>query len=192
MARLEPKLEAPALGRAERVVLVFGCPVGPDNLPTPALERRLNRALSEGVSDPAVTFLVSGGRVRGQTEAHVMKAWLMAHGIGVERILEESIARDTEENAAFSAEVLRHHSPERITLVTDRFHMRRSRILLRWALHRTLKKQVTVVAAPAQDNKRGREHVWLVIREAWGLLWSVGQVVWRRLLQADSRPIDDS
>jgi uncharacterized SAM-binding protein YcdF (DUF218 family) len=169
---------------AGRVIAVFGCRVGDDGVPSPALERRLVRALLEAQRQPQALLLVSGGTVHGQVEARAMHRWLVEAGIAATRILVEPEARDTEENAAFTARLLAGRELGEVLLVTDRFHMRRSRLLLALALRRCLSHPVTVAPAPAADDKPHGEALALWLGELWKIGSSLWQVLWRRYLRA--------
>jgi uncharacterized SAM-binding protein YcdF (DUF218 family) len=171
------------VSQGRRAIVVFGCPVGEGGVASPALERRLIRAREEAERDPQALLVVSGGIVRGEREAPFMREWLVARGVEAARLRLESTARDTEENAAFVAELLRQESVTTVTLVTDAFHMRRSRWLLMLAMRRVTSLPSTVVGLPARDDKRRLERVALAVGETWKLLWSLCQMLWRRHLR---------
>ena len=160
---------------ARRVVVVFGCPVRPGGL-----ERRLSRARAEAEAAPQAVLVVSGRVVRGDNEAVFMQRWLVEHGVAPSRVLLEPAARDTEENAALSAALVGTLDLERVTLVTDRFHMRRSRWLLALALARVMGARVAVVEAAAADDKPWLERAWLSVSETYKLGWSFLLMLWRR------------
>jgi len=166
-----------------QVIVVFGCPVGAGGVISPALERRLVRAHEEVERDPQALVVVSGGVVRGEVEAAFMQQWLVARGVPADRIRVEPSARDTEENAALVAELLRAEAISGVRLVTDRFHMRRSRWLLALALRRVSGARVPVVEAAARDDKAWLERLGLGFDEAWKLAWSLCQLLWRRTLR---------
>jgi hypothetical protein len=96
------------------------------------LRRRLERALDASREDPEAHVVVCGGAVFGPNESEVMAAWLRARG--VRRVLLESQSRSTRENARFAAPIIAELVPARVTLVTERFHLERSRVLLAEAL----------------------------------------------------------
>lgn len=82
----------------------------------------------QGYADKIV---VTGGGGRfardRKNEAHRIRDWLLAAGVPGEDILVEDQARNTRENAAFTAPILEKEFPDgRFILVTSAFHMRRA------------------------------------------------------------------
>jgi uncharacterized SAM-binding protein YcdF (DUF218 family) len=144
--------------------VVFGCPVRSDGAPTSALGRRLGRALELAVGDPAATLIVSGGAVIGPCEAQAMARWLEERGVDAARILREEAARDTLENAVFSAALVRQLGAREVSLVTERYHIARSAALLRAALRRS-GVPARVHPAPAPDGLVGLGRVERLVRE---------------------------
>lgn len=73
-------------------------------------------------------ILVSGGEVfRGDgTEAVVMKAILVSLGMSPDKIVVEAKSLNTQQNAEFTAGLLRQYGYKRPVLVTSAFHMPRS------------------------------------------------------------------
>lgn len=162
-------------------IIVFGAPVGRDGRPRRPLARRLEQALREARLDPAALVLVTGGPADGRpAEAAVMRDWLVARGLAPERILCEAHARSTRENARFSAPLLARAGVARVTLVTDRFHLRRSRYLLRRALAASGLEDVRLAASAAPaENGPGRE-LLLRISEVCKLARDAFSSAWRR------------
>lgn len=160
-------------------IVVFGCPVGAGGAVSSALARRLVRARVEAEREPDALVIVSGGDAHGNNEAAFMQGWLTAHGVAAGRIRVEPRARDTEENARFCAACLRSAGTRRVLLVTDAFHMRRSRLLLRLAL-REFGVEAEVVAAPSGHQLGARARWLLGVSESIKLVWSAGQRYWRR------------
>jgi len=135
--------------------VVFGCAVGHDGGPRPALVRRLTHALAEARRDPAALVLVSGGRVHGRpAEAPAMRDWLVASGLDPARVVLEAASRSTPDNARLSAALLAGSGVRRVTLVTERYHMHRARRLLARALARHC-PGVRLEASAAADRLRG-------------------------------------
>ncbi|PFG17109.1 Ig-like domain-containing protein [Propionicimonas paludicola] len=95
------------------------------------LERRLKLALKAAQTYPHSTLLVSGGAPRnGKTEAAVMKAWLLDHGVDKDRIITETKSSSTVGNARYSMEILADRGGfTSYTVVTDSSHIRRSSVL---------------------------------------------------------------
>jgi len=155
------------------VIVVLGCRVWPDGRLSRALDRRLRRALEVVETDVGAHVIVTGGDRVGPAEAPVMRDWLVRHGVEPARIISESRARVTSENALFVAPILRELGATEVSLVTDAFHMRRSLVLLRAALRRYGMTDVGIRAVAATDDKRGAARAWLVLSEWHKTLWSL-------------------
>jgi uncharacterized SAM-binding protein YcdF (DUF218 family) len=135
--------------------VVFGCAVALDGAPRPALVRRLKHALAEARRHPSALVVVSGGSVRGRPpEAYAMRDWLLGEGLDRARVVVEAASRSTPDNASFCAEILAGAEVSRVTLVTERYHMRRSRRLLAAALGRRC-PEVRLESSAAPDRLRG-------------------------------------
>jgi len=65
-----------------------------------------------------------------------MRDWLVTEGLDVDRIVVEAEARSTYENALYCARLIAAQGFRRVTLVTERYHILRSRVLLAQALAR--------------------------------------------------------
>jgi len=127
--------------------------------------RRLTHALAEARRDPSALVLVSGGRVHGRTaEAPAMRDWLVAAGVEAARVVMESAARSTPENARLCADVVAGLAPGRVTLVTERYHMRRSYRLMARALARSW-PAARLEASAAPDRLRGLERTVRALTE---------------------------
>jgi uncharacterized SAM-binding protein YcdF (DUF218 family) len=150
---------------AREALVVFGAATRPDGTPSPPLLRRLEQAAKLAKSRPQALVVVSGGAVKGPAEGRVMARWLRQHGIAKARIVVEPRARHTGENADFVAPLLRGQGVHRVTLVTERYHARRARFHLRWALRALggALGKVPVKSSPADDGLRGwaRARRWL-------------------------------
>lgn len=98
-----------------------------ENGPSVALQRRLDRACDYLMENPDTLCVVSGGQGSNEpvSEAQGMKTYLMKKGIGEARIIMEDRSRDTQQNLAFSRELI----PKEVTkvgIVTSNFHVYRS------------------------------------------------------------------
>ena len=125
-----------------------------------------------------VAVLASGGvgAGNGPPFAESMRELLTGAGVPADKIWMEERARNTHENAVFSAQILRQHGVRRIALVVDARSMHRAAACLR-------REGIEVVAAPSRFRYlsanledwlpgwqaiRGNE---LTLHEAVGLLW---------------------
>lgn len=112
-------------------VVVLGCRVTGGG-PSPALARRLERAVLASRDHAGSLVVVSGGKSwHGAVESRVMKRELVQLGIPAARILEEDESHNTRENAARVATLLAARDIGSIVLVTSDFHVRRARLLFR-------------------------------------------------------------
>ncbi len=156
--------------RARHAVVVFGFGVPDRPTPTIELKRRLAGAIAELDDDPEAIAIVSGDAVHSdENEADVMKQWLVDHGIAADRIVTERTARLTSENASFVAPLLAKAGVEKVSLLTERYHMNRSKLLLRRALAAEGLGDVSIKTLPAPDEHRGLHRVSIFERELTAL-----------------------
>lgn len=94
------------------------------------LLNRLEVALKAAIKYPNSRIIVSGGvPKKGIIEADVMHDWLVANEINGSRIIKETSATDTVENAIFSLDIIREENVTDITLITSASHMRRALVI---------------------------------------------------------------
>jgi len=155
--------------RSTRAILVLGRGLKPDGTPKPELVKRLETALDEAKRQPDAKVVVTGGAVHNAfSEAEAMRTWLLSHGLEDSRIVTEDRSRITLENVENTVPWFRSRGVTDITLVTERFHMARSRDLLVHALkHGQVRAQVKT--APADDGLQGQErfHRAMLELRAW-------------------------
>lgn len=114
--------------RGEYTLMVLGCKLK-DGKPGRMLRRRLKKAVSELEMNNSLACVVSGGRAPDQSlaEAEAMAEYLLENGISRERIIVEALSSTTYENFLFSEKMLAERKlPQRVGVVTDRFHQFRS------------------------------------------------------------------
>lgn len=108
----------------ERVMAVTGQPAYNDNVERLTVTHRL---LREGHAKVAI---LSGAAIDPSLErygeARVMGDQLSYWGIEEARIVIEDRARNTRENAVYSAEIVRARGYQRVLMVTSAFHLRRA------------------------------------------------------------------
>ena len=124
--------DRPAQGQ-ECTVVVLGCQVFPDGHPSLMLRGRINAAYDYLSAHPDAVCVASGGMDDSEpiTEAQCIRDTLVSMGIAPERILLEDRSRSTEENLAFSAELIRANGlPADVAIASDNFHQLRGAI---WA-----------------------------------------------------------
>ena len=114
-------------------VVVLGAGVN-GTVPSLSLQVRLDAALAYIADKPSVPIVVTGAQGSGEeiTEARCMADWLIARGVDPQRILLEEQATDTEENVAFSLQMLKDHGvdvTDNIAVVSADYHLCRAAYL---------------------------------------------------------------
>ena len=103
--------------------------------PSLSLTDRLRAARAYLESHPGCVAVVSGGQGAGEsiTEAEAMRRWLESAGVAPERVLMESRATTTEENIAYSLEILRQRgaADASVAIVSSEYHLYRAKALAR-------------------------------------------------------------
>lgn len=124
--------DRPAQGQ-ECTVVVLGCQVFPDGHPSLMLRGRINAAYDYLSAHPDAVCVASGGMDDSEpiTEAQCIRDTLVSMGIDPGRIYMEDRSRSTEENLAFSAELIRANGlSDDVAIASDNFHQLRGAI---WA-----------------------------------------------------------
>ncbi|HTJ59076.1 MAG TPA: YdcF family protein [Devosiaceae bacterium] len=134
LERQYPPIPIAATPNAD-VIIVLGGATGPAIPPRQAPDLnehadRLMHAADLYKAGKAKFILASGGNWRHPSQTHSeaddMRDVLMRFGVPASAILEEGKSRTTEENASFSAEILRQQHLQTALLVTSGIHMPRS------------------------------------------------------------------
>ena len=119
---------------APTFVVVLGAQIHGDQ-PSRTLRERLDLALDYLNRNPDAVCIVSGGQGSDerQTEASVMKAWLVRHGVDAARVMEESEASNTRENLIYSERLAAQAGADtsRVLIITSEFHLCRAKYLAR-------------------------------------------------------------
>lgn len=149
------------------VVVVLGARVQPDGQPSPALRARIEKAVDLYRQGVAPRLLFSGGvGLHPPAEARVMKELAVRLGVPAEACLLEEQSHSTEQNARFSAEVLRALGARRVVVVSDPYHLLRARQYFRL-------QGFEVATSPALLTERNQflsDRVYWTVREAAALL----------------------
>lgn len=114
-------------------VIVLGCQVSEDGSPTVMLGDRIDAAYRYLSEHPESRCVASGGQNDNEpiSEAACIRDTLTGMGIDPSRIYLEDKSTSTEENLAFSAQVIAENGlPESVAIASDNFHQLRSHI---WA-----------------------------------------------------------
>ena len=119
--------------RDAAAVVVLGAGVNGTE-PSLSLLVRLEAALDYIAGKPDIPIVVTGSQGPGEdvSEAACMADWLMDHGISEERIILEDQADNTEENIAFSRELLADKGidlTDDIAVVSSDYHLYRASLL---------------------------------------------------------------
>lgn len=110
-------------------IVVAGCYVHPNGEPSLALARRTELAARLWYEGAAPWMVLTGGSVDGrESEARAAAGHARSLGVSDEAMILEERSRSTEENAAFTRELV---DVERVLVVTDTFHVFRTERLFR-------------------------------------------------------------
>ena len=115
-------------------LIVLGAGVN-GTTPSLSLTNRLTAALAYLEANPHTTAILTGGQGPGEdvTEAEAMRIWLEARGVAPERLIKEEQATSTEENIAYSLEIIRSHGDEgaSVAIVSSEYHLYRAKCMAR-------------------------------------------------------------
>lgn len=158
-------------------LIVLGYKADSDGNPTPTQLARVTEAVREYEMGVAPRLIVTGGAVANRfDEAQVMARTAEAQGIPKSAILVEPAARDTLENACFSARIMKEHGWRSAEVVSSASHLPRtglilSRMGIQWRTH----------AAPPLEPESPAYHVAL---ESVETLKTMRYLVWSRWFEA--------
>ena len=157
---LQPKADG-----TNEYAIVLGAKVKEGNIPSRALQFRLDAALAYAKEYIHVKLVLSGGRGPDEDieEAIVMKEFLLDNGIEKSRLILEDKATSTYENLLFSKALLPDdiHS---VTIITSDYHLQRAKILagkLDW------KSDVVVAETPTIIEQKVRTRERLALLKAY-------------------------
>lgn len=122
-------------------ILVLGYPADGDGNPTPEQLARVSEAVREYERGVAPRLIFTGGPVQNRfVEADVMAGAAAAQGIPPSAIFVETKAKDTIQNACYSARIMQAHGWHSAEVVSSAYHLPRagmifSHLPLYWRLH---------------------------------------------------------
>jgi len=161
------------------VIVVLGAGLEAGGAVKAKLVARLQQALKLARMYPRSPILLTGGNPRsGVTEAYAMRQWLARKRVSEKRLILEDRARDTVENALYSAKILQGLGATHATLVTSVSHVRRGLVDLQEAcLQRGLMLEWATLAAAGggdtrADPEQERVNVYRDLMRVSGL-WDV-------------------
>lgn len=107
-------------------ILILGCSLYGESV-SPALQRRLDKALVYALKYPNTPIVVSGGKGNDEvvSEAYAMKQYLVQHGIAETRIIMEDKSVCTFTNFNYTKNMLGSSNYKMLVTTCD-FHMYRS------------------------------------------------------------------
>ncbi|MEU5876139.1 ElyC/SanA/YdcF family protein [Spirillospora sp. NPDC047279] len=130
-ANTAPYRSGPADVPATPVALVLGAGIWSDNSPSTLLARRLDLAADLYRRGKVKVLLVSGdNRIKGYDEPTAMRDYLVAHGVPARKIVRDFAGLDTWDSCARAKRVFQ---VDRLTVVTQKFHLPRAVALCRAA-----------------------------------------------------------
>ena len=114
-------------------IVVLGAGLNHDE-PSLVMRQRLEKALELSRENPNATLVLCGGLGHNATitEAEAMRRYLTERGVIAERMILEDTSRDTAQNLANAAKLMREISGDEtpdVALVTCSFHMMRGKLL---------------------------------------------------------------
>lgn len=144
-------------------IVVLGCPVRADGLPSPALDRRVRGGVELYERGVASVIVMTGGPGRHGVEAHAMRDLAVELGVPQDAIRVEDASRTTAENASMTAARAAEWGLDRVVVVSDQFHLPRARSLF---LEHFQEVQVYGVRGPGHHKHLAREQVIRAITRA--------------------------
>ena len=148
-------------------LVVLGARVLSGGMPSGALIARVEKAVELYQRGIAPRLVFSGGvGVNPPSEAQVMRSLAVQLGVPAEACLLEEQSHSTEQNARYSAELLRSLGARRVVVVSDPYHLLRARQYFRL-------QGFEVTTSPAlltERNLNAVDRFYWTVREAIALL----------------------
>ncbi|MBL9100008.1 MAG: YdcF family protein [Myxococcales bacterium] len=114
------------------LAVVLGNQVGRDGVPSPRLQRRLERALELWRAGKVARVIVSGGQDPGSPhEADVMRAWLIDRGVPAGLVVADRDGVNTHATARFTRDYMQAHGLTSVVAVSQFYHLSRCKLALR-------------------------------------------------------------
>lgn len=168
--RLAPAANT-SLARFDAIV-VLGSPAESDGNPSPIELARTTEAVHEYERGVAPRLIFTGGAVANHyVEARVMAQAAEAQGIPASAVFLETRARDTIQNACYTARLMKAHGWKSAEVVTSPSHLPRagmifSRMPLKWRMH------VAPSLEPESNLQRDASSLWEDAKTARYLVWA--------------------
>ena len=137
-------LKSPLVGDAFKIkghktaIITLGYALEDDGTMNVILIKRLEKTLEAVKLNPESIVVVTGGvPKKGITEAIIMKKWLVKHGVKADKIIIETYARSTVENALYSTDILAKSKISSAVIISSASHVRRAITLFDLAAKQT-------------------------------------------------------
>lgn len=146
-------------------LLVLGAKVIDENTPCKALEGRLIKAIDYLKRVEGCKVVVCGGVSKHSSiyESHVMKRFLVNHGIDIKRIIVEDRSTNTFENLKYAREIL--YNIDKIIIISSKYHLFRASILAKRAGF----KNVYLIGSDIETSGKFKN----VLRELFAVIKSI-------------------
>lgn len=149
-------------------MLILGCQVHPWG-PSILLQDRLDEALFYLADNPDMTVIVSGGQGPDEhdSEAAVMRDYLVQAGVDSDRILVEDGSHNTFQNITYSVKLMEEQgldAEQGVLMVSNGFHLTRARML--WTRVTGESERLSTLAAP---SSHAPSRLWMYFREPLAL-----------------------
>ncbi len=114
----------------QRVLILLGCRVDGD-IPSPALEKRMDAAYFFLLANPDSVAILSGGQGRDEniSEALCMKQHLTYRGISADRLIVEDKSVSTYQNIKYSKKILDELGETEAAIATSDYHQKRAELI---------------------------------------------------------------
>lgn len=156
-------------GESADLAVVLGNQVSPDGLPSPRLQRRLERALELWRAGKVARVIVSGGQDPGSPhEADVMRAWLVDRGVPAGLVVADHDGVNTHATARFTRDYMQAHGLTSVVAVSQFYHLSRCKLALR-------RFGVPVVTAAHAALELEVQGPWSMLRELVGYYAYLGK-----------------
>lgn len=122
-------------------IIVLGTPADSDGNPTPEQLARVTEGVREYERGVASKLILTGGPAHNRfVEAEVMANAAAAQGIPPSAILVETRAKDTIQNACYSAHLMKMHGWSSAEVISSPYHLARAAMIfshtsLEWRMH---------------------------------------------------------
>lgn len=146
----------------QKVIVVLGCRVNGD-VPSIALQKRVDCAYLYLMSNPGSVAILSGGRGRDEliSEAACMKNMLVSRGIPENRLITEDKSVSTYQNIKFSKKYIKELGTDEIAVATSEYHQKRASLIC---------KKFGLTAYPVSAKTAPRLLPTFILRELFALI----------------------